>query len=181
MCKRKEWSPERRSSCLLPGLSQILRPHQKDEAQYLDRQSQSIVVPEILPALGISPTALGYNPGKIIGLPPIGHRPQASTLSSLRSDSSGQNQYFILTITVTFELQTLHTSAMLDFGATHCYIDEYFVKEHCLATVDLKEPLPISVIDGRPVITGAATHITTAFSLAVLDHHENVALDITST
>ena len=81
---------------------------------------------------------------------------------------------------MTIGQNALRTFAMLDSGATHSFINESFVKQHSITRVRLDESLPIHVIDGRPIITGSITHRSTIFRLSTQNHHENIALNITS-
>jgi hypothetical protein len=52
-------------------------------------------------------------------------------------------------------------SALVDFGATSSFIDQTFVAQHNILVVKKSTPVPVEVIDGRTIASGAITHETT--------------------
>jgi hypothetical protein len=44
--------------------------------------------------------------------------------------------------------------ALLDSGASACFMDKDFVERHKLPLVAKKHPIPVEVIDGRPLVSG---------------------------
>jgi hypothetical protein len=49
-------------------------------------------------------------------------------------------------------------SALVDFNATSSFIDQTFVARHNIHVVKKSTPVPMEVIDGRTIASGAITH-----------------------
>jgi hypothetical protein len=73
-----------------------------------------------------------------------------------------------------------HTLAMIDCGASNSFINAEFVGGANIPQVPREIPLPVNVVDGRPIASGQITHHTTPVQLQVCDHQETLVLDITS-
>jgi hypothetical protein len=71
--------------------------------------------------------------------------------------------------------------ALVDFGATSSFIDQTFVAQHNIPMVKKSTPVPVEVIDGRTIASGAITHKTTPLELCIDKHTENIVLNIIST
>ncbi len=52
-------------------------------------------------------------------------------------------------------------SALVDSSATSSFIDQTFVAQHNIHVVKKSTPVPVEVIDGRTIASGAITHETT--------------------
>ncbi len=72
-------------------------------------------------------------------------------------------------------------SALVDFGATSSFIDQTFVTQHNIHVVKKSTPVPIEVIDGRTIVSGAITHETTPLELCIGKHTKKIVLNIIST
>jgi hypothetical protein len=71
-------------------------------------------------------------------------------------------------------------SALVDSNATSSFIDQTFVAEHNIHVVKKSTPVPIEVIDGRTIASGAITHQTTPLELCIGKHTEKIVLNIIS-
>jgi hypothetical protein len=72
-------------------------------------------------------------------------------------------------------------SALVDSGATSSFIDQTFVAQHNIPVVKKSIPIPVEVIDGRTIASGAITHETTPLELCIGKHTEKIVLNIIST
>jgi hypothetical protein len=68
-------------------------------------------------------------------------------------------------------------SALVDFGATSSFIDQTFVTRHKIPMVKKSAHVPVEVIDGRTIASGAITPETTPLELCIgndcSQHHLN--------
>jgi hypothetical protein len=71
--------------------------------------------------------------------------------------------------------------ALVDFGATSSFIDQTFVVQHNIPVIKKSTPVPVEVIDGRTIASGAITHETTPLELCIGKHTEKIVLNIIST
>jgi hypothetical protein len=70
----------------------------------------------------------------------------------------------------------IKSHALIDCGTTYyAFIDEDYAHHHHLPLHLLKSPKNLTVIDGRPVTSGAITHIT-CIRLAIQNHQEDIPL-----
>jgi hypothetical protein len=53
--------------------------------------------------------------------------------------------------------EILQVSALVDSGATSFFIDQTFVTQHNIHVVKKSTPVPVEVIDGRTIASGAIT------------------------
>jgi hypothetical protein len=72
-------------------------------------------------------------------------------------------------------------SALVDSGATSSFIDQTFVIQHNIPAIKKSTPVPVEVIDGRTITSGAITHETTPLELYIGKHTEKIVLNIIST
>jgi hypothetical protein len=72
-------------------------------------------------------------------------------------------------------------STLVDSGATSSFIDQTFVAQHNILVVKKLTPVPVEVIDGRTIASGAITHETTLLELCIGTHTEKIVLNIIST
>jgi hypothetical protein len=70
--------------------------------------------------------------------------------------------------------------AMVDSGATECYIHKSLVDQFDIPVTQLNQPIPIEVADGRPIRSGAITHHTFPVSMSVQKHRERVTFFVTN-
>ena len=68
---------------------------------------------------------------------------------------------------------------LIDCGASgFTFIDEDFTRHHNLPRIRLHEPRTLEVIDGRPIASGAVTHMNT-LTMTIADHKETLPLFVT--
>ncbi len=72
-------------------------------------------------------------------------------------------------------------STLVDSGATSSFIDQTFVAQHNIPVVKNSAPVPVEVIDGRTIASGAITHETAPLKLCIGKHAEKIVLNIIST
>jgi hypothetical protein len=72
-------------------------------------------------------------------------------------------------------------SALVNSGATSSFIDQTFVAQHNIPVVKKSTPVPVEVIDGGTIASGAITHETTPLELCIDKHTEKIVLNIIST
>ncbi len=72
-------------------------------------------------------------------------------------------------------------STLVDSGATSSFIDQTFVAQHNIPVVKKSTHVPVEVIDGRTIVSGAITHETTPLELCIGKHTEKIILNIIST
>jgi hypothetical protein len=72
-------------------------------------------------------------------------------------------------------------SALVDFGNTSSFIDQTFIAQHNIPMVKKLTPIPVEVIDGRTIASGAITHETSLLELCIGKHTEKIILNIIST
>lgn len=88
------------------------------------------------------------------------------------TSSSGS---FTLPITLRFGSTILHATALLDSGASSCFLDITFARSSRIPVVAKKKPIPVEVIDGRPLSSGAITEATSPLILTVGSHLEEIS------
>ena len=66
----------------------------------------------------------------------------------------------------------IHTTTLLDFGATTCFMDVLFGDTHSILKVVKTKPIPVEVIDGLPLLSGAIIEETIPLELIVGYHQE---------
>ena len=87
--------------------------------------------------------------------------------------------HIVISMELNDEISCLPTHALVDSGATgYAFADEEFVRDHNLPMFKLKNPRSLEVIDGRPVESGAITHIT-KISANINGHKEELPMFIT--
>ncbi len=72
-------------------------------------------------------------------------------------------------------------STLVDSGATSSFIDQTFVVQHNIPVIKKSTPVPVEVIDGKTIASGAITHETTPQKLCIGKHTEKIVLNIIST
>jgi hypothetical protein len=60
--------------------------------------------------------------------------------------------------TLPIQIKTLDcefpSEALLDIGASRCFVDKDFAMKHSLELIGKAHPTPVEVIDGRPLTSG---------------------------
>ena len=74
---------------------------------------------------------------------------------------------------------SVKTHALVNCGATgYAFIDEDFASCHNFPLFKRFSPQHLRVIDGRPIVSGAITHIT-KLKLQIREHHHEIRLFVT--
>ena len=68
--------------------------------------------------------------------------------------SSEPSSCFIVPLRIKFDNRSIKISALLDSGASACFIDKDFAERYKLPLVTKKYPMSVEVIDGRPLVSG---------------------------
>ena len=84
-------------------------------------------------------------------------------------------------IPLTLGPQKLKILALLDSGASTCFLDEEFAKRHKIHLVQKSEPVHVEVIDGRPLLSGSVIHEPEPIEVAFKDHSSYVVFNIIRT
>ena len=84
--------------------------------------------------------------------------------------SSEASPCFTIPLRIQFESHSITVNALLDSGASACFIDKDFAERHKLPLVTKKIPVPVEVIDGRPLISGDVVQETKPLSISLGNH-----------
>jgi transposase InsO family protein len=71
------------------------------------------------------------------------------------------------------------TTALIDCGATSNFVNQAFVHAHHLPVEQKKYPVPVHVVDGRPIISGDVNYHSKV-DLIIGPHQETIQLDVTN-
>ena len=82
---------------------------------------------------------------------------------------------------LSFGSTSIHSHALLDSGASTCFIDISFARTHHIPTVPTSQPISIEAIDGWVLSSGAVTKATIPLVLQVGPHHEVLTFYLIST
>lgn len=85
------------------------------------------------------------------------------------------------TIPLSFGPQKAKTLALLDSGASACFLDEEFARRHNVPLVLKLKPVYVEVIDGRPLLSGNVTHESKPVEIAFENHSSFVTFNIIRT
>lgn len=86
----------------------------------------------------------------------------------------------MIPVTFVFGQHSVRTTAMIDSGATGCFIDKHFAVKHRIPLRNKNQPRIIEVIDGREIDSGMVTHETEDILMRCDKHAETVSLDVTT-
>ncbi len=102
-------------------------------------------------------------------------------LSSPGSPFSDSNLAVPITLTpVSHTNLSVTTHALLDSGATTCFISSKFAAQNSLPLVPRLSPLAVSNVEGRPLVSGPITH-EVSLRLAIGQHNEVVSFAVIDT
>ena len=79
---------------------------------------------------------------------------------------------FTLQVSLCFESTSIQSHALLDSGASTCFIDISFIRAHNNPTVRTTQPISVEAIDGRVLSSGAVTEATIPLVLQIGPHQE---------
>ncbi|KAH7306614.1 hypothetical protein KP509_22G022100 [Ceratopteris richardii] len=76
--------------------------------------------------------------------------------------------------------KTLSLTALVDSGASSCFIDEGLVKKHGIPILRKNKPIVAEVVDGRPLASGNITMETTPLRVHLGDHESHICFNVIS-
>ena len=88
---------------------------------------------------------------------------------------AGPSGNFTVEVWLSFNSSSIQSVALLDSGASSCFIDVAFAQAHGVPVVCLSKPIPVEAIDGRVLSSGAITQATIPLGLRVGSHQEELA------
>ena len=92
--------------------------------------------------------------------------------------SSEPSTCFTIPLRVKFDDHSIKVSALLDSGASACFIDKDFAERHKLSLVTKKYLVSVEVIDDRPLISGDVTQETKALDIYIDQHRSTVVFNV---
>jgi len=102
-----------------------------------------------------------------------------SGLSLDDMENGVESNHLVMACTIVDNHNEIRSHALLESGATgYAFIDKAFAERNNFPLFELKEPRPLTVIDRRPVSSGAITHIT-KIGLLINNHHEMIPACVT--
>ncbi|OMH78676.1 Retrotransposon-derived protein PEG10, partial [Zancudomyces culisetae] len=93
--------------------------------------------------------------------------------------TSTTNEHLVIPVTLFIANKSLKLNAMIDSGATSCFIDSEFANKVNIPLLMKEVPIPLLVIDGRSISSGSITHNTIPLQLQTYHHHETISFDVT--
>jgi len=88
------------------------------------------------------------------------------------------SRYFNIPLKIDFHPHIIKVKALLDFGASACFIDKNLVKRHNLPIVPKKYHVIVEVIYDRPLISGNVTHETKPLDIILEGHRITIVFNI---
>jgi hypothetical protein len=85
------------------------------------------------------------------------------------------------TIPLSFGPQKIKVLALLDSGASACFVDEEFAKRHKIPLTLKSKPVHVEVIDGRPLLSGRVTHESEPLEVTFKDHSSFIVFNVIRT
>ena len=82
------------------------------------------------------------------------------------------------TIPLSFGPQKIKTLALLDSGASACFLDKEFAERHKIPLVLKSKPIHVEVIDGRPLLSGSVIHESKPIEVVFENHSTFVISNI---
>ena len=123
----------------------------------------------------------------------IGKRPSPAAVGAMPLDASRYSPSpcsyksvpplggFSLQVSLCFGSTSIHSHALLDSGASTCFIDKSFVCAHNIPTVRTSQPISVEAIDGRVLSSGAVTEATIPLVLQIGAHQEELTFYLIAT
>ena len=81
---------------------------------------------------------------------------------------------FSLEVHISFNSISFQTLALVDSGASACFMDAAFAYSQKIPLVRLLKPIPVEAIDGRLLSSGAVIEETTPLVLQIGEHRESL-------
>jgi hypothetical protein len=85
---------------------------------------------------------------------------------------------FIVPLIVKMDSSSIKVRALLDSGASTCFIGKDFADHHKLPLVTKKHPIPVEVIDGRTLVSGDVTYETTPLDIFLERYYSIIAFNV---
>ena len=92
--------------------------------------------------------------------------------------SSKPSSCFIIPLSVKLDNHSIKASALLDSGASACFIDKDFAERHKLPLVTKKYPVSVEVIDGRPLVSGDVTQETKPLVVCIKQVQSTIVFNV---
>jgi hypothetical protein len=92
--------------------------------------------------------------------------------------TSEASSYFTILVIIKMDSNTIKVRALLDSGASTCFINKDFIDYHKLPLVTKKYPILVEVINGRPLVSGDVTYKTTLLDIVLERHHNIIAFNV---
>ena len=103
-----------------------------------------------------------------------------SVQSAALEEESLDGSHMVISCEIIDNETKILSHALVDCGATgRAFVDQDFVCQHGLPLVRLKVPRIVEVIDGRPISSGAITHVAKV-KMMVGNHREELSMFVTS-
>ncbi|KAG0126649.1 hypothetical protein HOY82DRAFT_491450 [Tuber indicum] len=72
-----------------------------------------------------------------------------------------EDNHLVISCDIIDDQNIIRAHTLIDSVATgYAFMDNDFARRHHLPLYKLKEPINLAVIDGRPISSGAITHLT---------------------
>ena len=98
-----------------------------------------------------------------------------ATLQAVSSFSSSSERCLLVPVTLVTKSQALHTQALLDSGASGCFIDTKFAQHHLVPLVSKTQPRQATLATGDPA--PSILKMTQLLDLHIGKHSETLSLD----
>jgi hypothetical protein len=85
---------------------------------------------------------------------------------------------FTIPLIVIMDSSNIKIHVFLGSEASAYFMDKDFVDRHKLPLVTKKHPIPVEVIDGRPLVSRDVIHKTTLLDIVIEGHHSIIAFNI---
>jgi hypothetical protein len=86
--------------------------------------------------------------------------------------------YFTIPLIIKMDSSSIKVYALLDSGASACFMDKDFVDRHKLPLITKKHPIPVEVIDRRLLVSGDVNHETTLLDIVIEGYYSIIAFNI---
>ena len=87
---------------------------------------------------------------------------------------AGPSGNFTVEVWLSFNSSSIQSVALLDSGASSCFIDVVFVQAHGVPVVCLSKPIPVEAIHGCVLSLGGITHSAILLGVRVGSHQEEL-------
>jgi hypothetical protein len=92
--------------------------------------------------------------------------------------TSKASPYFTIPLIVKLDSSSINVHTLLDFGASTYIIDKDFANRHKLPLITKKHPIPIDIIDRRPLVSRNIIHETTPLYIILEEHHSIIVFNV---